>query len=241
MTSSSPTLLPTSSPTYHPTKKNIGPMVGKHISPQYAIVGKLFDFIVPKETFVDPDSDEVLTLSATRLEDTELPSWLSFFPRTWKFLGNPKMDDIDELKIEITASDSSGDKISEVFFLVVKEKEQTLLTPSPLIKSTEDRFKGQTSRPDTEIMNQVFMVVSAVLFLGCCFAVCVGVYYLGKCHNDRVSDAGYQKPGIELGNQKNNQDDVIETDVKNNTHRFQNEKETLNTSNDKNEGGNFID
>ncbi len=60
---------------------NGGPKVANQISNQVAQVGQKYRFVVPDNTFIDPNSDP-LTLSATRVDGRLLPGWLSFADRT---------------------------------------------------------------------------------------------------------------------------------------------------------------
>ncbi|HSG61975.1 MAG TPA: putative Ig domain-containing protein, partial [Pseudomonadales bacterium] len=76
-------------------------------------------FILPTSTFSDPDFD-VLTLSATSLDGSALPAWLTFDPVTGTFSGNPADASIasgTSLSIRVFANDGRNAPASSDFVL----------------------------------------------------------------------------------------------------------------------------
>lgn len=109
---------------------NSRPVVSQPISTQRVTAGELLEYVVPAETFTDPD-DDALTLTATLADGGDLPKWLEFNPDTREFLGDPQVEDVGNYKIKVTATDESGARASEMFFLVVREEKTEPALPSP--------------------------------------------------------------------------------------------------------------
>jgi hypothetical protein len=72
---------------------------------------------VPAGTFIDPDGD-TLTLSATLVDGSPLPAWLTFNPATGTFSGTPGNNDVGSISIKITANDGDA-SVSTTFALTV--------------------------------------------------------------------------------------------------------------------------
>ncbi|PTA93648.1 hypothetical protein CWM66_06445 [Kosakonia sp. H7A] len=101
------------------TSVNDAPSMGSTVSPQSATKDTVFSFAVPAGTFVDVDSGDTLTLSATLADGSALPAWLSFNPSTRTFSGTPGYSDVGNLTIRITATDGSNASVSTTFGLTV--------------------------------------------------------------------------------------------------------------------------
>lgn len=78
-----------------------------------------FVYEVPSNLFVDVDTGDALTLSATRADGTALPSWLSFDPVQGRFSGTPGNADVGTIALRITATDRSGTTANAGFALNV--------------------------------------------------------------------------------------------------------------------------
>lgn len=63
-------------------------------------------FSFPAGSFIDPDGD-VITYSATLMNGSALPSWLTFNPTTRTFIGTPTHDEIGTWNIKVIATDPS--------------------------------------------------------------------------------------------------------------------------------------
>ena len=100
---------------------NNAPIVANAIPDQVAPVGGLFIYNVPFNTFSDADTD-TLSYSATKADDTMLPTWLTFNPaanhRT--FSGTPQAADVGMVSVKVTASDGKGGSVSDVFDITVE-------------------------------------------------------------------------------------------------------------------------
>ena len=157
-----PTPSPSPLPTLAPTP-NTPPIVAEQIPTTYARVGDLFKFVIPAGTFTDEDGDS-LTLAATLADGGALPSWLSFFPDTQKFLGKPSVENIDELQIQVTASDGHEGQVSDVFYLVVTEEENTPQTLSTSPSYVKD--------------DMIWMGIVGGIIGGCSVGICLcGIVY----------------------------------------------------------------
>lgn len=78
----------------------------------------LYSFTLPVGLFVEPAND-TLTYSATLTDNSPLPAWLNIDPATGTLSGTPENDDVGNIDIRITATDSGGLSESTVFNLTV--------------------------------------------------------------------------------------------------------------------------
>jgi Ca2+-binding RTX toxin-like protein len=70
-----------------------------------------FNYTFPENTFTDPDSGDKLTYTATLMDGSPLPSWLTFNPNTRTLSGkSPKMQ---QLTVKLTATDKAGATVSD--------------------------------------------------------------------------------------------------------------------------------
>ena len=107
---------------------NSAPTVGATIPDQAAVVGQSFSYTFPANTFRDADDDD-LSYTATKPDDTALPSWLTFTNTSSKprdFAGTPQSTDTGTLMVKVTASDGNGGSVSDTFDIEVS----TAATPS---------------------------------------------------------------------------------------------------------------
>ncbi|WP_090122732.1 putative Ig domain-containing protein [Kosakonia arachidis] len=114
------------------TSVNDAPTVGSPVSIQSATKDTAFSFTVPGGTFVDVDSGDTLTLSATQSDGSALPSWLSFNPSTRTFSGTPARSDVGTLSIRVTATDSSSATVSTTFGLTVNNSNLPPVVATPV-------------------------------------------------------------------------------------------------------------
>jgi large repetitive protein len=95
---------------------NNGPLAASPLANQTARPGQAFVFVLPENTFSDPDGDD-LVLSAVLEGGAALPAWLSFDPQTWTFSGTPP--GVGSYVIRVTASDGM-EEVSSAFVLDVE-------------------------------------------------------------------------------------------------------------------------
>ena len=99
--------------------ENDPPFVAVEIPDQFATVGQGFNFMVPPGSFDDVDVGDVLSLTATQSDGSDLPSWLGFTPATQSFAGTPGPNDAGELSIRVTATDPFSANTFDDFLLTV--------------------------------------------------------------------------------------------------------------------------
>lgn len=83
---------------------NLPPVLDNPISDQITFTDELYLFVVPADTFSDPEA-QPLTYEATLDNDDPLPAWLVFTPATRTFEGTPLLEDAGTLLIKVSASD----------------------------------------------------------------------------------------------------------------------------------------
>ncbi|MEX0958666.1 MAG: calcium-binding protein [Burkholderiales bacterium] len=102
------------------------------LSSQAALEDSLFSYALPPQTFVDPDSGDVLLYSATVEGESALPGWLSFDPATQVFSGTPGNDDVGVVSIIVNAADPEGFAASGGFLLTVNNVNDAPVVFAPL-------------------------------------------------------------------------------------------------------------
>jgi Ca2+-binding RTX toxin-like protein len=98
---------------------NHAPTVANVIITQNANEDGAFNFIVPLNTFSDTDAGDTLTYSATKSDNSALPSWLTFNANTRTFSGTPLNEHVGNLGIKLIATDSSLASTAHTFTLTV--------------------------------------------------------------------------------------------------------------------------
>ena len=91
---------------------NNAPTVETAIPNQLATTGTLFSYQFPDTTFADADTGDTLTYTATKSDDTTLPTWLTFSASTRTFSGTPAASDAGILAVKVTATDSGTGNLS---------------------------------------------------------------------------------------------------------------------------------
>ena len=104
---------------------NNAPTVANMIPDQTATVGTALSYAFPDNTFNDADNDD-LTYSATKSDDTALPTWLTFTAGTRTFSGTPQAADVGTLSVKVTANDGNSGTVSDTFDIVVSHPARNL-------------------------------------------------------------------------------------------------------------------
>ena len=99
------------------TTTNNPPTVATAIPDQSATAGTAFSYAFPANTFSDADTSDTLTYTATKADDTALPTWLAFAASTRTFSGTPT--DAGMVALKVTASDGNGGSVSDTFDITV--------------------------------------------------------------------------------------------------------------------------
>jgi len=85
---------------------NDAPTVDQGLNPAGATEDAPFSFAIPADAFADVDDGAVLTYTATLIDGSPLPAWLSFDGTT--FSGTPENRDVGEIWVKVTATDDKG-------------------------------------------------------------------------------------------------------------------------------------
>lgn len=87
--------------------RNDAPRVEKWLPDQKIAAAVAFSFVIPKDTFSDPDHD-ALAYSVSMSDGSALPPWMSFDPATATLSGTPDTPGGATLLLRITAKDADG-------------------------------------------------------------------------------------------------------------------------------------
>ncbi|MDR1274802.1 MAG: putative Ig domain-containing protein [Candidatus Accumulibacter sp.] len=104
---------------------NDAPVLATAITDKTAIAQAPFSFTLPGNAFTDIDPEDTLTYSATLEDGSALPSWLSFDAQTRTFQGTTSA--AGSLNIQVTATDTAGASVSDVFALVIQAYSNTVV------------------------------------------------------------------------------------------------------------------
>lgn len=122
---------------------NNTPVVSNPLLDQMATEDIPFNFIIPTDTFADPDGD-TLTYSAQLVGGGALPVWLSFDAATRTFSGTATHLDTGMLSIEVTVTDVDGISTSDSFDLTIGG-----VNSSPTTTGVADITRDANSGNDT--------------------------------------------------------------------------------------------
>ncbi|MBW4489831.1 MAG: cadherin-like domain-containing protein [Trichocoleus desertorum ATA4-8-CV12] len=116
------------------------PVVSGAIANQAATEDATFSFTIPGNAFSDIDAGDTLTYSATLENGNPLPSWLVFNAATQTFSGTPLNEDVGNLSIKVTATDSVGAFANSTFELAIANTNDapTGSVTESLVSGTED-------------------------------------------------------------------------------------------------------
>lgn len=96
---------------------NTAPVVSKALGDVFAGLGKAFSLQVPTTTFTDADAGDALHYSATLVNGSSLPSWLSFDANTRTFSGTPGAAQLGTTYVRVTATDNAQLAVSSDFHI----------------------------------------------------------------------------------------------------------------------------
>ena len=98
---------------------NRAPVLAAPISALRIFEDDPFDFTLPADTFIDPDSDDQLSVSVARADGSELPAWMTF-DGEHRLRGVPGFADIGDVSLRFTAIDMAGHEASGDMLLSVE-------------------------------------------------------------------------------------------------------------------------
>jgi len=120
------------------TAVNDAPVLVNPIPNRIATEGTAYAYTIPSNTFVDVDSGDILTYTATQSNGSALPEWLSFDPSTRLFSGLPTNSDVGSVTITITATDGFAQSITDTFVLSVNNTNSAPVLDYPIADQTTD-------------------------------------------------------------------------------------------------------
>ncbi|MFN6247980.1 putative Ig domain-containing protein, partial [Microcystis sp.] len=126
---------------------NDAPTVENAIADQTATEDTPFSFQIPDNTFADIDTGDTLNYSATLANDNPLPNWLNFNQTNRTFSGTPTNNDVGNLSLKVTATDSVGESVSTSFAIAI-----TNTNDAPTV---ENAIADQTATEDTPFSFQI--------------------------------------------------------------------------------------
>ncbi|HJT21169.1 MAG TPA: putative Ig domain-containing protein [Nitrospira sp.] len=123
---------------------NDAPTVAMPFADQTVPEDAPFSIQVPTSTFADEDAihGDTLTYSASLVNGTALPSWLSFSATTRTFTATPDDAQIGSLDLRVTATDTGNLSASDVFTLTVTNVNEAPIVANPLVDQSVQA--GQT-------------------------------------------------------------------------------------------------
>ena len=93
------------------------PRLNRPVAAQLASAGLPYSLAIPANTFTDPDDD--LLIYQIQSVGSALPHWLSFNPQTLVLAGVPRITDLGDLTLDLTATDPQGGQGQQNFNLSV--------------------------------------------------------------------------------------------------------------------------
>ena len=122
---------------------NTPPQASLPIADVTAFADSIFTLTLDPATFTDADEDK-LFYTATLLDGTSLPTWLSFDGNSLTFSGTPSDSDVDTINIKIVARDDNGEATAD-FVLIVQQADT-----QEQEGDKEEESDPETEKPSTE-------------------------------------------------------------------------------------------
>ncbi|MBI4190070.1 MAG: putative Ig domain-containing protein, partial [Betaproteobacteria bacterium] len=98
---------------------NDAPTLEVDVADQSTLEDTVFSYQLSAVSFQDVDAGDVLTLTASRADGSELPTWLAFDTTTRTLTGTPVNADVGTVMIKVTATDTGNASVSDTFGLTV--------------------------------------------------------------------------------------------------------------------------
>ena len=144
---------------------NYRPYVLNPIPDKTDTAGNHIKFIIPDSTFFDDDNDP-LTISASLKDDSDLPESLTFDPQTKTLSG--LFAEAGKFNIKITATDTEGASVSNVFNLTIEQattivdlKSTVIIYPNPATQTIQikgiDIFSNKANYQLTDLNGKTIM------------------------------------------------------------------------------------
>ncbi|MDK9705275.1 MAG: putative Ig domain-containing protein, partial [Sulfuritalea sp.] len=102
-----------------PVPSNSAPVVANALANRVGSEDLAISFVVPVDTFADDDAGDTLAMSATLMDGSALPVWLTFDTATGTFSGTPSAGDNGVVGLRVTATDRGGLSAQAEFSLAI--------------------------------------------------------------------------------------------------------------------------
>ena len=119
---------------------NDAPIASVVIADQAASEDSGFSFTVANNSFTDVDVGDHLSLSATLADGSPLPTWLVFDAATGTFSGTPANEDVGDVAVRVTATDTSGATATQNFDIAVANTND-----APVVTSSDNASFSENS------------------------------------------------------------------------------------------------
>jgi hypothetical protein len=96
---------------------NVPPQLNRSIPDAEIGSNGLLEHALSPDTFIDADPGDVLVLTASQVDGAPLPSWVNFDPTRLRFHGTVPAEYMEEIVIQVTASDVDGATVSDTFII----------------------------------------------------------------------------------------------------------------------------
>jgi hypothetical protein len=107
---------------------NDAPVLAVQTGNQNAVVGSAFSLPLPAGTFTDVDTGDTLIYTATALDGSALPAWLTFNATNRTLSGTPLAANVGTQVVKVSATDLGGLFASETFNIAVTATPNTAPT-----------------------------------------------------------------------------------------------------------------
>ena len=121
------------------TPINDAPVALLPIEDQIVDESQTVTYAIPSDAFVDIDGDS-LSYSATLVDGSPLPSWLSFNDKSQIFTATPSFNDAGSVQVQVIVSDDNGAVAKQTFMIDINDVNRSpqLLTAIPPFETNED-------------------------------------------------------------------------------------------------------
>jgi glucose/arabinose dehydrogenase len=109
---------------------NTAPVVANPIPDQPSVANTVFSYVIPANTFTDPDND-ALSFTATLSSGANLPPWLTFNGSLRSFQGTSPVGASQNVLIKVTVTDGKGGTASDEFAIIFPNFPPVVSNPIP--------------------------------------------------------------------------------------------------------------
>ncbi|AWB67172.1 hypothetical protein C2869_12320 [Saccharobesus litoralis] len=129
---------------------NDAPTINANLSNQNTDEDAVYTYTLDTSVFTEIDSGDTLTYSITGL-----PTWLSFDANTLILSGTPTNDDVGEVSLTVTATDSELAKVSQVFVLTVNNVNDSPELVGDILDTATNEDAAFNLVLDTSVFNDI--------------------------------------------------------------------------------------